>query len=115
KQQMQQVFINLLKNSAEAMESTSGKKQIVISSRNMHDGFLEITFTDSGPGLPAEYLHQIFDPFFTTKEPGKGTGLGLFVTHRIIEEHGGFIHAESEPEQGATFRIKIPGGEENHG
>ncbi|MBF0152679.1 MAG: HAMP domain-containing histidine kinase [Magnetococcales bacterium] len=115
KQQLQQVFINLLKNSAEAMESSPGDKHIAISSRDGHDGFLEVTLTDSGPGLPAGCSQQIFDPFFTTKEPGKGTGLGLFVTYQIIEEHGGVIRAESEPEQGATFRIKIPGGEESHG
>lgn len=115
KQQLQQIFINLLKNAADAMEAAAGKKQISISSRELGDGFLEVIVADTGPGLSPDVFQKIFDPFYTTKTPGKGTGLGLFITHQIIEEHGGTIRVESLPGQGATFKIKIPIGENTRG
>ena len=68
---------------------------------------------DRGPGIPADILPRIFDPFFTTKEVGKGLGLGLFVVFEIVEEHGGCIAVDSEPGRGATFRVRLPVGENN--
>lgn len=101
---MKQVFLNLIKNSIEAME---GEGQIQISAR-VHDSNVEIRFTDTGKGMPKEVLSRIFDPFFTTKGGRKGYGLGLFVTHNIIKEHGGTIDVMSTPGHGSTFLIKFP-------
>jgi signal transduction histidine kinase len=67
---------------------------------------VEVSLTDSGPGIPASLLPEVFKPFFTTKP--RGTGLGLAISRRIIEDHGGWIRAESQPRQGATFRICLP-------
>ncbi|MBF0140389.1 MAG: HAMP domain-containing protein [Magnetococcales bacterium] len=114
RQQLQQVFINLLKNAVEAMEMSGGLKKISIISKEMDDGFLEIGVTDTGPGLSSDSFQIIFDPFHTTKDPGKGTGLGLFITHQIIDEHGGKIRVESKAGQGATFKIKLPIGDATH-
>src|SRR6185437_5825739 len=70
-------------------------------------GIVEFTVTDSGCGIPEENLRRIFDPFFTTKS-GNGTGLGLSVSHGIVEAHGGTIAVESEPGRGSTFRVTLP-------
>jgi signal transduction histidine kinase len=69
---------------------------------------VELTFTDTGCGMPPEYLTKIFDPFFTSKEPGKGVGLGLSVGYNIVKAHGGTIDVESEVGHGTTFRIILP-------
>jgi C4-dicarboxylate-specific signal transduction histidine kinase len=69
---------------------------------------VEIEVRDDGPGIPAELLEQIFEPFVTTKEPGKGTGLGLAVCARIIDDMGGSIRAENAPDGGAVFHIILP-------
>ncbi len=69
---------------------------------------VEVTVTDSGPGLPPELAQRVFDPFFTTKAPGKGTGLGLAICSRLVEEMGGRIDLETEAGAGATFRILLP-------
>jgi signal transduction histidine kinase len=67
-----------------------------------------IRVSDTGHGIPTEYLSKVFDPFFTTKDVGKGTGLGLTVVHGIIHEHGGSIAVESEVDRGTTFTITLP-------
>jgi two-component system NtrC family sensor kinase len=64
--------------------------------------------SDTGPGIAPDKIGKIFDPFFTTKPVGEGTGLGLTICHRIVEEHGGTIDAESEPGKGTTFIIRLP-------
>jgi signal transduction histidine kinase len=63
---------------------------------------------DEGDGIPPEQREAIFDPFFTTKPVGEGTGLGLSVAHRIVEEHGGWIEVESEPGRGSRFGLWLP-------
>ena len=69
---------------------------------------MELQFTDTGCGIPAEVRDKIFDPFFTTKPPGKGTGLGLSIVYGVIQRHGGTIQAESLPGCGTTFTVTLP-------
>ncbi len=103
--QLQQVFLNLINNGVDAV-GQGGK--IEISSKLTIDGKLEMVFADSGPGIPAENLKQIFDPFFTTKDPGKGTGLGLYICYDIIKKLGGSISVENRKNGGAMFTIVLP-------
>ena len=70
---------------------------------------VEITFEDTGPGIPPEQSEQIFNPFFTTKEAG--VGLGLSIVSKIVDDHHGFIHVSSEPGKGACFRLFLPEGD----
>jgi C4-dicarboxylate-specific signal transduction histidine kinase len=104
--QLEQVFLNLLTNARDAVES-SPKKSIVLSSA-VHDGTIEIVFQDSGTGISVEHQGRIFDPFFTTKPVGEGTGLGLSISYGIIKEHRGQISVQSHPSAGATFTIHLP-------
>jgi len=105
-QQLDQVFLNILLNAADALE---GEGRITVSSRLHSDGDrVLIEISDNGPGIPEAVLPHIFEPFFTTKEEGKGTGLGLSVAYGIIEDHHGKISAQSWPGEGATFTIELP-------
>jgi len=102
--QLNQVFMNILVNAAQAIEK-QGKIRIVTRAL---DGQVEIAISDTGSGIPKKSLSKIFDPFFTTKDVGKGTGLGLNVAYNIIQKHKGTIDVESEVGKGTTFRIRIP-------
>jgi len=102
--QVQQVFINIILNSAEAMVKGG---MLTIRSRLSQTGeYIQIEFSDTGPGIPEVNKERIFDPFFTTKE--HGTGLGLSISYGIIEQHGGTITVESTLGSGATFIIQLP-------
>lgn len=104
--QIQQVFTNIILNAAEAME---GKGELtVITKMAPGNEHIEIEFTDTGCGIPPEKIEKIFDPFFTTKEVGKGTGLGLAVSHGIIARHKGTIEVKSELGKGTSFIIRLP-------
>ncbi len=108
--QIQQVFLNLILNAADAMGDSG---TITIVSRYQKTQvtpvqFIEIEFTDTGPGIPEEHISKIFEPFFTTKPPGKGTGLGLSVSYGIIKRHGGNIFVKSTAGKGASFFIRLP-------
>lgn len=106
KQKIQQVIINLMKNSISAI---GDEGRISISARKIRkEGAVELKFSDTGSGMEHETLSRIFDPFFTTRETRKGYGLGLFIVHNIIEEHNGSIRVESTPGLGTTFYIKLP-------
>jgi signal transduction histidine kinase len=102
--QLNQVFLNLLMNACDAMENEG---IVTVSTRRSELGVV-LEFHDDGPGIPAELLGRIFDPFFTTKPVGQGTGLGLSLSHGIVERHGGRIWAESQPDQGASFLLELP-------
>lgn len=107
---LEQVFINLMMNAMDAVETTGGadalQPAIVMGVSNTSHGEIELQITDGGPGLPAERLSHLFDSFFTTKP--HGMGLGLSIARSIVEAHGGWIRAENNPGGGATFRVTLP-------
>ena len=113
--QLQQVLLNLLVNAIQAMPG-GGRLTIragrTVSRRDredrLGDHYLKIEVTDTGVGIPEEYLSRVFDPFFTTKDVGKGTGLGLAVSNSIAHKHGGFILVKSRAGEGATFSTFLP-------
>jgi C4-dicarboxylate-specific signal transduction histidine kinase len=104
--QLEQVFINLLTNSRDALADSATKKIHIASSRDYD--MVRITVADSGAGILPDVEGRIFDPFFTTKEVGAGTGLGLSITYSIVKEHGGQIAVEGRPGVGALFTIELP-------
>lgn len=120
-QRLQQALLNLVRNAADAIDE---RGEVRVSAARVHahaaqsstEAFAdcglrgeiaEIAISDTGPGIPAEVLPKIFDPFFTTKAVGRGMGLGLFVTHEVIDEHQGCIAVDTGP-GGTTFRIRLP-------
>lgn len=103
-QQLNQVFLNLLVNAAQAME---GQGHITV--RTWSDGnSVFVSVADTGKGIPAGVLPRIFEPFFTTKEVGQGTGLGLSISYGIVKNHGGEIKVQSEVGKGSTFTVSLP-------
>jgi two-component system, NtrC family, sensor kinase len=106
--QIDQVFMNLITNAAQAMKAADGKAGTIRVAANRRDDRVEITVSDDGPGIPPEVLPRIFDPFFTTKDVGQGSGLGLSIVHGIVDRHGGRIQVESRLGEGTTFRISLP-------
>lgn len=102
--QINQVFLNLLNNAADAIKE---KGDIVI--RTLADGNkIRISFADTGVGIPQNVMQKIRDPFFTTKDVGKGTGLGLSIVDQIVTSHGGELLIESEPGRGTTVTVVLP-------
>ena len=107
--QLEQVFINLITNARDAMADTPRK--VLSISCTVAKGMVNLSFGDTGTGIPEGLEQRIFDPFFTTKEVGQGTGLGLSITYGIIQDHQGTIWVENHPGTGATFFIQLPLGE----
>jgi len=103
---IQQALLNLLSNASEAMPE--GGTLTVTAKRSKSDGFVEAIISDTGCGISEEDLKNIFEPFFTTKEEGRGVGLGLSVVHGIITRHNGSIEIESKPDEGSTFKVRLP-------
>jgi len=103
--QLQQVFVNLLKNAAEAIEEGG---TITLTTRPVNSQWAEIKVSDTGRGIPEENLGKLFTPFFTTKALGKGTGLGLSIVYGIIKMHRGQIAVQSQVGQGTTFTVTLP-------
>jgi len=104
--QFQQIFVNLIINAVDAME---GKGSMVLK-KFQRNGFVEIRVEDRGCGIRDNDLPYIFDPFFTTKDPGKGTGLGLNVVYRLVNQYKGKIHVKSNKGEGTSFIVKFPKG-----
>ncbi|HEU4569598.1 MAG TPA: ATP-binding protein, partial [Gemmatimonadales bacterium] len=103
---LEQVITNLLANAAYAA-GRGGR--VLLSARRTSDGELQVSVTDSGPGIAPEVKSRLFEPFFTTKPAGQGTGLGLSVSLGIVEQHGGHIDVESVAGGGARFVVTVPG------
>ncbi len=102
--QLNQVFLNILSNAADAIEA---KGEIRIKTWQ-HENAVYISFRDTGSGMPESISAHIFEPFFTTKQVGKGTGLGLSISYGIIKKHKGTIEVKSEPGKGTEFIITLP-------
>ena len=111
--QLQQVLMNLIMNSIEAMKDVEGPRELVIQSQRAENEQLLVSVSDTGVGLPPQEVSQIFNAFFTTK-PG-GTGMGLSISRSIVESHGGRLWATVNPERGATFHLTLPTKVETHG
>ncbi len=107
--QIDQVFMNLITNAAQAIGERDRGGTIHIAASGGGDE-VEVTIADDGPGIPPEVLPRIFDPFFTTKDVGEGSGLGLSIVHGIVERHGGRIQVQSRMGEGTTFRVTLPVG-----
>ena len=119
--QLNQVFMNVLANAIDALDDrcavqldqitlhANSLPTIHIQTRSLDADWVTIHIQDNGPGIPAELLDQVFDPFFTTKPVGKGTGLGMSISHQIVtEKHGGKIECHSLPGRGTEFVITVP-------
>ncbi|MBM4299869.1 MAG: hypothetical protein FJ143_19160, partial [Deltaproteobacteria bacterium] len=112
REQMKQVFMNLILNAIQAMKGTG---TITLTSRSVSANgnrpaaeYIQIEVKDNGVGIPEENLQHIFDPFFTNKD--EGSGLGLAVSHQIVQEHGGFVTVESNVGSGTSFFVHVPVG-----
>lgn len=118
--QLSQIFINLATNSLHAIGDKNGDltislREIIFQEEDLKDKleanighYVQISFSDTGSGIPKKIKDRIFEPYFTTKEEGKGTGLGLSIVHGIIKSYGGFITVYSEPSRGTTINIFLP-------
>jgi len=102
--QLQQVLMNLMLNAIEAMQDTGG--ELTVASKKCEDGQIGISVSDSGVGLSIDEAERIFEAFFTTKP--QGTGMGLSISRRIIESHGGRLWASPNTGRGTTFQFTLP-------
>lgn len=105
--QLTQAILSILTNAEQAITDTHGAGRVTLDARRV-GGYLQISITDNGPGIPKENLQRIFDPFFTTKGIGQGTGLGLSECSRIVRQHHGRLWAESHLGRGTTFHLELP-------
>jgi signal transduction histidine kinase len=104
--QLQQVLMNLMMNSVDAMKDVNGARELRIQSQRGGDGQVLISVTDTGVGLPPQQVDNIFDAFFTTKP--NGTGMGLRISRSIVESHGGRLWAGDNSPRGAGFHFTLP-------
>ena len=106
---LKSVWLNLLVNARDAVEHREENRQIEITTSLVDENYcIQVLIRDNGKGMSAAEAEHIFEPFYTTKDPGRGTGLGLATSHRIIEQHNGDINVVSIPDEGTTFIIRLP-------
>jgi two-component system sensor kinase FixL len=103
--QIEQVIFNLVRNATEAM-SNSVRRVLTLATNSTADNMVEVSLSDTGPGVPADLRATLFEPFITAKE--SGLGIGLSISRVIIEAHGGKLTAEDNPGGGAIFRFTLP-------
>jgi signal transduction histidine kinase len=107
REQIKQVFLNILLN---AVQATSANGKITVNTRSFikpgGEPYIQIEFTDTGCGIASEHIEEIFNPFFTTKSTG--SGLGLSISHQIIQDHRGYIDVQSQLDKGSSFFINLP-------
>jgi len=104
--QIQQAFMNIMLNAADAMDGIG--TLTMIAKAETASGFVVVSFSDTGKGIEPEHIEHLYEPFFTTKPPGQGVGLGLAITYGIIEQHGGTIEVRSRLGEGTTFEVRLP-------
>src|SRR5437879_13596049 len=104
--QLQQVLMNLIMNSIDAMKDADGTRELAIKSQPTENDQVLVSVSDTGVGLPPQKADQVFSAFFTTKP--HGTGMGLRISRSIIESHGGRLWAENNSPRGATFHFTLP-------
>jgi signal transduction histidine kinase len=104
--QLQQVMMNLITNSIDAMKEADGTRELAIRSQRAEDDQLAVCVSDTGVGLPSQQADQIFNTFFTTKP--SGTGMGLSICRSIVESHSGRLWAADNPSRGASFHFILP-------
>ncbi len=107
---LEQVLVNLLSNALQAMEQSPVKRIDITLEQT--DGRVLLKLRDTGPGIAADDAQRVFEPFYTTKQRGQGLGLGLSISHRIMENLGGRLSAENHPEGGALFTLELPAAAE---
>jgi two-component system NtrC family sensor kinase len=107
--QIQQVFVNLISNAAQAIASTGRPGTVTVRGRR-RDERITLEVIDDGPGMPPEVAARVFEPFYTTKPEGQGTGLGLSIGQGIVKEHGGRVFVTTSAGAGATFTVELPVG-----
>ena len=103
--QLNQVFMNLLVNAVQAID---GEGTVTLATARLGDDRVRVWIADTGRGMTSDVQAKIFFPFFTTKPVGRGTGLGLFISHGIVEKHGGTIDVESMPGEGTELTVTLP-------
>jgi signal transduction histidine kinase len=103
---LQQVLLNLISNSLEAMESSNASHELMVKTSLMNADTILVEVKDSGCGIPPENIKKLFGHFFTNKPDG--LGMGLSISRSIVEAHGGYLKAKNNPDQGATFYFTIP-------
>ena len=104
--QLDQVMMNLILNSIDAMDEVSGARELEIRSQRADNEQVMVSVSDTGIGLPAESADQVFNAFFTTKP--HGTGMGLRISRSIVESHGGRLWADNNSPRGAKFHLTLP-------
>ena len=110
-----QIVMNLCTNAYHAMEEDGGTLKVTVDEMT-RDGkrFVRITVSDTGHGIPDEYMERIFEPYFSTKDVDKGTGLGLAMVHGIVESYNGSVEVRSRVGEGTTFEIYLPAATDHH-
>ena len=111
--QLQQVLMNLMMNSIDAMKEVDGMRELTIQSQSGEGGQVLISVSDTGVGLPPLHADKIFEAFFTTKTHSTGMGMGLRISRSIVESHGGRLRAADNPPRGARFCFTLPTNVEN--
>lgn len=106
--QLRQVLLNLIVNAGQAMKAIDRRGLLTMRTRLTSSDTVQIDVCDNGPGIPEDIIGKIFDPFFTTKPVGEGTGMGLSICYRIVENHGGTIAVSSKPGKGTIFTLTLP-------
>jgi PAS domain S-box-containing protein len=110
--QLQQLLLNLVCNACDAMQGRAERRLLTVSTGQTAEGSVQLTVSDTGPGIAPDRIERVFEPFYTTKD--SGLGMGLAICRRIAGAHGGVLSAHSRPGEGATFRLVVPAASGMH-
>jgi two-component system NtrC family sensor kinase len=103
--QIQRAIQNVLINAIQASADNNGSVSVSCTEKEF---YVDVRVQDTGAGIPPDQINKIFDPYFTTKQSKSGTGLGLYITKKVVEDHAGSIKVDSTPGEGTTFTIRLP-------